>query len=145
MKVLHGAVVPFLWPTVHAQSTPSSSARSTSILSPAPTLLGSSPPQHKLLCPTLPPTLSRHSLAAASARAARRYLDNYAVKGPNVEQAYHAQVSPLNFSAETRTNSQVPSAGSFMPEGDRLAAASQPGMIRYDQLRVSRSTPRRQW
>jgi hypothetical protein len=35
-----------------------------------------------------------------------------------------------NFSAETRTNSQVPPARSLMPQGERLAAASQNDSIR---------------
>ncbi len=43
---------------------------------------------------------------------------------------HHAQVPPPNFYAETRTNSQVPRARSLMPEGYRLAAASQDDLIR---------------
>ncbi len=47
-----------------------------------------------------------------------------------MEQAYNAQVSQLNFSAEARTNLQVPPARSLTPEGDGLAAASLNDSIR---------------
>jgi hypothetical protein len=51
-------------------------------------------------------------------------LVHHAARKLNVGQAYHVQVSQLNFSAETRTNVQVPPARRIMPEGDGLAAAS---------------------
>jgi hypothetical protein len=57
-------------------------------------------------------------------------LNHHAVRGLNEEQAFHAQVSTLNFSAETRTNLQVPPARSLQPEGDGLAAASLNDSIR---------------
>ncbi len=40
----------------------------------------------------------------------------------NQGQVLHTQVSTLNFSAETRTNFQVPPARSLKPQGDWLAA-----------------------
>jgi hypothetical protein len=50
-------------------------------------------------------------------------LVHHVVRKLNVGQAYHVQVSQLNFSAETRANLQVPPARSIMPEGNGLAAA----------------------
>ena len=47
-----------------------------------------------------------------------------------MEQAYHVQVSRINFSAETRTNLQVPPERSLKPQGNGLAAGDLNDSIR---------------